>query len=339
MRPTLAENPPPSKPDDAVPHIALLLPLQAQAFRAPADAVKQGFLSAAKLTPDAPEIRVYPTSDEEQGVLNNYQKAIANGARVVVGPLTKNAVLALAESDLPLVPTLALSVPDADINRANLYLFGLSLEAEARQMAAYMARAGHRKLLIVSAATALDKRIQTALSTAWQQQGGEVLPPVVYSQGGDLNAIRERIAQTPTDAIFLAANAQEARMLHPYLSALSPIYATSLTFNGDASAGQTIDLAGVRFLDMPWLLQPDHPAVMIYPRGPRGDGDMARLYAMGIDAFRLAQLFYRGTMPASGNVLDGVTGQINLNGQRQFNRELTAAEFQPNAVVVLDAQP
>ncbi len=339
MRPTLAENPALSKPDNAAPHIALLLPLQAPAFRAPAEAVKLGFLSAAKLATEAPEIRVYATADDEQAVLSSYQKALAGGARVVVGPLTKNAVLALADSDLPLVPTLALSVPDADIHRANLYLFGLSLEAEARQMAGYMARAGHRTLLIVSAATPLDKRVQTALASAWQAQGGQILPPIVFNQGGDLNAVRERVAQTPADAIFLAANAQEARMLHPYLSASSPIYATSLIFNGDSSAAQTIDLAGVRFLDMPWLLQPDHPAVMVYPRGPRGDGDMARLYAMGIDAFRLAQLFFRGEMPASGAVLDGVTGQIQLNAQRQFSRDLTAAEFQPNAVVVLDAQP
>lgn len=335
MQSTLAENASTSKPEAPVAPIALLLPLNTTAFRSAADAVKQGFLAASKNAADAPDIRVYPTSDDVAAILGSYEQAVKNGARFVVGPLTKNAVTALAESELALVPTLALSVPDNEINRANLYLFGLSLEAEVRQLATYMARAGHHNLLIVSAATALDKRLQTALTSAWTQQGGTVLPSIAFNQGADLNALREQVRAQPADAIFLATNGQEARLLRPYLSASLPTYATSLVFNGEQAA-QAVDLAGVRFLDMPWLLQPDHPAVMVYPRGARGDGDLARLYGLGIDAFRLVQLMYRGALPATGEVLDGVTGRISLGAGRQFNRELTAAEFQPNAVVVLD---
>ena len=41
-------------------------------------------------------------------------------------------------------------------------------------------------------------------------------------------------------------------------------------------------------------------------------------------------------MPSRGVVLDGVTGEISLNDGRQFTRELLAAEFQADVVVVLD---
>jgi uncharacterized protein len=81
----------------------------------------------------------------------------------------------------------------------------------------------------------------------------------------------------------------------------------------------------VTFVDMPWLLQPDHAAVMIYPREQFGDGvDFDRLYALGIDAFRLGVELLKGTRAPA---LDGVTGQIRMTRDQQFVRELTAAQF------------
>ena len=73
-------------------------------------------------------------------------------------------------------------------------------------------------------------------------------------------------------------------------------------------------LNGVRFVDMPWLLQADHPAVMVYPRLQAGDDvEFERLYALGIDAFRLGLELLKGTREPA---LDGVTGQISLTATR-----------------------
>jgi len=339
--PTLAENPAQGKADAAPAYIGLILPLNAPAFRQAAEAVKQGFLTAAQVQLSAPAIRIYSTSDDVSEILAVYRQALDDGARVIVGPLTKNAVVALAESDITLVPTLALSVPDIDVNHPNLYLFGLSLEAEARQAAQFIANQGHHSLLVIGAASALDKRLRAAFGTAWQRLGGQVAGQVTFMPNMDLEALHEQVMAAQPDAIFLATNAQEARAIHPYLPETIASYATSQVFGGESDTQHNIDLSGVRFLDMPWLLQPDHPAVMVYPRTAQTLGaDGERLYALGIDAFRLAQLFFRGTMPASGNVLDGVTGQISLSAKRQFMRQLTAAEFQDNVAVVLDhAQP
>ena len=336
--PTLAENLAQGKADAAAPHIGLILPLNAPAFRQAAEAVKQGFLTAAQVQLGAPAVRIYPTSDDVSNILAVYQQALDNGARVIVGPLTKNAVTALAESDITLVPTLALSVPDTDVARPNnLYLFGLSLDAEARQAAQFIAHQGHHSLLIISAANALGKRLQTAFGAAWQHLGEQTVGRIRFMPGADLYALHEQVMALQPDAIFLATNAQEARTIYPSLSGTITTYATSQVFSGGSNAQHNTDLNGVRFLDMPWLLQPDHPAVMIYPRAAQTlSADDERLYALGIDAFRLAQLFFRGTMPAGGDVLDGVTGQISLNANREFTRQLTAAEFQDNIVVVLD---
>jgi outer membrane PBP1 activator LpoA protein len=80
----------------------------------------------------------------------------------------------------------------------------------------------------------------------------------------------------------------------------------------------------VRFFDMPWLLQPDHPAVMIYPRpaSPLAP-ELERLYALGIDAYRLLDVLLDGSV-AKALPLDGVTGKLTLEGH-QFQREATPA--------------
>lgn len=342
--PTLAENPAQVKADAAGTtigaHIGVILPLNASHFRQPAEAVKQGLIAASKLQPGTPPIRIYPTSDDVNNVLAVYQQALGNGAKVIVGPLTKSAVAALADSELVSVPTLALSVPDVDIVQHNLYLFGLSLDAEARQVAQFMRREGRNAVIVVSASNVLGKRLQTTFNEAWQRQGGSIAGQIVYMPGTDLASLQEYAARIqPADAIFLALNAQDASLLRPYLPSKIASYATSQVFTGIATPAN-IDLEGVRFLDMPWLLQPDHPAVMVFTRTEKPlNADSERLYAMGIDAYRLAQLLIQDKMPASGAVLDGVTGQISRGGQ-QFTRELTAAEFQGNIVVVLDnAQP
>jgi len=70
----------------------------------------------------------------------------------------------------------------------------------------------------------------------------------------------------------------------------------------------------VRFYDMPWVLQPDHPAVMVYPHMvPPYSMDMERLYALGIDAYRMLQVLYQHNM-SDTLPLDGVTGKLTLEG-------------------------
>lgn len=339
IEPTLAENTAPGKPDASNPHIALILPLNIPAFHQAAEAVKQGALAAAKALPGTPPIQIYPTSEDANDLFAAYQKAVDEGASVIIGPLTKTAVVTLAESDLVTVPTVALSVPDVEITNHNLYLFGLSLDVEARQVAQYMWREGHRSVLIISAPNILSKRLKTAFSETWQQQGGHIAGRFVYTATTNLNTLQNSAAQVPADAVFLALNSHDAGLVHPYLPNAMTSYATSQVFTGP-TATNIVDLGGVRFLDMPWMLQADHPAVMVFTRPEKTlNADNERLYAMGVDAYRLAQLFYKSAIPASGIVLDGVTGQITLNRQ-QFTRELTAAEFQSNTVLILDnAQP
>jgi outer membrane PBP1 activator LpoA protein len=96
------------------------------------------------------------------------------------------------------------------------------------------------------------------------------------------------------------------------------------------------DLDGVRFLDMPWLLQPDHPAVISYarPDAQRAGLDQERFYALGIDAYRLVQELLRPFEIMEP--LDGVTGTIALNNAHQFIRTLVPAQFSQGTARLLE---
>src|SRR3989338_2695377 len=65
---------------DAVPHIALLLPLQSRDYGSAADAVQQGFLAAARRQSPVLPIRVYSDFDENNSVVNVYRGATASGS-------------------------------------------------------------------------------------------------------------------------------------------------------------------------------------------------------------------------------------------------------------------
>jgi outer membrane PBP1 activator LpoA protein len=132
--------------------------------------------------------------------------------------------------------------------------------------------------------------------------------------------------------VFLAIEHDRAVTVRPYLAPALSVYATSQVNAGKGPLAAR-ELNQVRFVDMPWLLQIDHPAVMVYPRGQLAAGaDLDRLYALGIDAYRIALELLQSNRSFP---LDGVTGRIRLERGQLFVRELTAAQFIDGKIVVL----
>ncbi|MDP4027544.1 MAG: penicillin-binding protein activator [Gallionella sp.] len=305
------------------PHIALLLPLKSAVFGSAADALRQGFQAAAELEMQLPErltVRVYSCFDEGKDIAALYRQAIADGALAVVGPLTRSGVGALAAGqDIP-VPTLALNVMDGP-SAERLYFFGMAVEAEARQAAQLAMQEGLRQAIVIVTRTNLSRRLQFAFEDEWSSSGGALLREIEFDNDP---AVLADIVEMPGTAVFLAADAKMARRIRAYLPNKLPIYATSQIFTGNANTLANYDLNGIRFVDMPWLLQADHPAVMVYPRPLTSlSSDHERLYALGIDALRLVQLLLGGKLEAA-LPLDGVSGRIELDG-RVFQRSAIPA--------------
>ncbi|KZE33577.1 penicillin-binding protein activator [Crenobacter luteus] len=293
-----------------LPKVVLMLPTASKTLGEAATVVQEGFLAAAR-TDDALSVTLLSSDDGEAA--QRYREAVADGARVVVGPLTRGAIAAVAPEVS--VPTLALNAFDPGIP-ANPKLLSLSLaiEGEARQLAQLMREDGRRQPAVLVARDALSRRLAQAFAAEWQRLGGRA--PLSLELDAEESAIAGRIGGA--DALLLAAGAEAAARWRGQLSAALPVYGASpLNLRRDQPA-----LAGARVIDMPWFLMPDHPAVKRYPRpDARLTQQTERLYALGVDAYRLAvKLAARPATP--GLALDGVTGDLRLGRDRQFERRL-----------------
>jgi outer membrane PBP1 activator LpoA protein len=286
-------------------------------------------------------IIVYSTTADSRRILEAYERAIDAGARAIIGPLTRDGVSALAERALITVPTIALNVPDANITLPRqMYVFGLQIEAQAKQVAKLAFSHGGRKALVVVGETALGQRIASAFEKQWTALKGDIADEFVYStDAAELTRLRELITTTAADVAFLAVNAPRARFIRTYLGTQFPIYATSLVYASSADKLELYDLDGVRFMDMPWLLQQDHPAVMTYLRTPLVSSalDEERFYALGIDAYRIAQALLENA--ANVPNIDGVTGRIMLDERQHFTHELTPAFFSYGTARLFTEEP
>ena len=311
------------------PHIGVVLPLQSRAYGRFAEQVRLGILNAANMAGyNALPVTVYSTTEDNQHILDAYLQATREGARAIIGPLTRDAVSAVARRAFVSVPTVALNVPDTGISLPpNMYVFGLQIEAEAEQVASLAFARGGRKALIVVADNPLGRRIAAAFSRQWKAKKGDIADEFVYSTDAtELARLRELMQNTAADVIFLALNAPRARFIRNYLGTDLPIYATSLVYASKDKL-ELYDLNGVRFMDMPWLLQEDHPAVMTYLQAPQDSSalDEERFYALGIDSYRIAQALLEHGIKVPA--IDGVTGAIKLDKRQNFTHELTPAYF------------
>lgn len=131
--------------------------------------------------------------------------------------------------------------------------------------------------------------------------------------------------------MFLAATPQQAQQIKPTMvfqyAGDVPVYATSHLFTNSNDHAQYMDLNGVRFCETPWLLNAEDPLrQQVTAQWPQAAGSLGRLYAMGIDAYRLApRLAQLKAMPDSR--IDGLSGSLSLNPGRRVERQLPWAEF------------
>jgi uncharacterized protein len=313
------------------PHIALIVPTTSKTFGKVADAVKQGFVAGANADgKTAPPYRIYAADDEAATLAALYRRAAAEGAIAIVGGVTRDGANVLARESGN-IPSLALNAPEAALPE-NFFYISLNLDWEARLVARAASQDGLKRIALISSATSLSKRIQESFEKEWTRVGGEVVARVsINNDPNDGQRIKTSLDRAKPDVVFIAGDPRTARFARPYLPTGTPVFATSHALDARAGTVANIDLESVRFLEMPWFVEKDHPAVMAYARPEENMPlDYERLYALGIDAWRLTQLILKATVSpnAARNIapLDGVTGRLTLDGA-QFVRALSTVEM------------
>jgi uncharacterized protein len=323
---------------DAI-RIGLILPLRSDTLGKAAETLRAGFMAAYERDRAGFVINVIETNDSTDETLDAYMAALKSND-LIVGPLARPAVSAVAVSGTVSKPTIALNHPDG--NRADspippkMLVIGLSIEDEARQVAQWAAGEHPRaNALIVSGSSPWQRRIAAAFAARWTQLGNQSqLMEVPVSSGyvheASINQLKTRVETEAPALVFAALDGNQLRQVRPSIGTL-PVYGTSSVHPGTELGPALPELDGVRLLDMPWTVQPDHSAVMVYPRplDSGGSPDMERLYALGIDAFRIAREV--ALKPEGTFKMDGVTGRLSVSfgqGPARFTRTETGAVYQ-----------
>lgn len=107
-----AVPPPPATPTPV--RVALLLPSRSGAFGAASDAVRTGFLTAYSRQKENIQLAIVETGDSAPDMQRAYDDASAK-FDIVVGPLSRSAVTAVAQSGRVSKPTVALEIGRAHV--------------------------------------------------------------------------------------------------------------------------------------------------------------------------------------------------------------------------------
>ncbi|GAB3730546.1 penicillin-binding protein activator [Silanimonas algicola] len=350
--PAPADRPPPASDGYHPPRrMAVLLPLSGEL--APAGlAVRDGLLAAYYAESRArPSVAFHDTKGTVDGAKAARDRAVAEGADLLVGPLGREEVAALAAAPIDSAAWLALNrTPVATAGGGS---FALAPEDEGAAVAQRLIERGLTRAVAIAEGDDSAQRALAGFRERFVADGGELLAVApIDAFGGNAAEGLATLAThaTRAQALFVAARAPALRILMPQreeagLVAL-PVLATSLVQSGgDPRLDRELD--GLQYPELPWLLGDlvgPGDAESLGRRLPSARGSAARLFAFGFDAWKVATYLdaLRG-----GAQLRGATGELGIDAAGIVERVPAWAEYSggvtrrasDGALVPVDATP
>jgi outer membrane PBP1 activator LpoA protein len=347
------------------PHVALMLPLTGRTAAQSAQ-IRDGFMTAYYQLPanGRPRLRVYDTA--ETSIAEAVATASAAGAEFIVGPLTREEVVAAAELIAQRPPLLALNfLPAEKPAPERFYQFALSPEDDARAVARYVSANGQRRGVVLTPEGDWGARVAAAFEEELRAAGGYVLGQAAFNAADrDYRASIMQVLRTDDSAarharvqaaigqklefeprrrpdiqfIFAPSQPAAARLLRPqlryHLVGDIPEYTLGDAYDALPTANQEID--GVMFPGMPWMLRDDGKVAEVRelarafsePAARRG-----RLFAFGYDAFGIATALQR-RQPIDPQ---GLSGALSIDPEGRVRRELEWVRIKGGVPVPIDA--
>jgi outer membrane PBP1 activator LpoA protein len=339
---------PPADPDGYRPpaRLAVLLPATGSLATA-GGAVRDGLLAAYYgESRRRPEIRFYDTAGTPAGAISALDQALANGAQLVVGPLSRDEVGAIFARGRPPVPVIALNRGPAApaIGSAS---FALAPDDEGIAAAERLAQRGAKRVFVFAQRDDNSTRAVAAMRARLRELGGEIVGERSVDEATpELAAqVAQAVGAAAPDGIFLALKAKEARAVVTALRASAalnvPRVSSSLVLNG-ANTRLDAALDGTEYPELPWLLGAGGglppPASVNLGSAKGGSG---RLFAFGADAWALVA-WYERLWADRGFALGGATGRLYIDDRGQVQHAPAWAEFsagRPRAAARLPELP
>lgn len=140
------------------------------------------------------------------------------------------------------------------------------------------------------------------------------------------------------DAAYIVATPEEIAFIKPMIAMRNgsqsgaTLYASSRSAQGTAGPDFRLEMDGLQYSEIP-MLAGSNPALMQQALGAvRNDYSLARLYAMGVDAWALANHFTQ-MRQVPGFELNGNTGDLTATQDCVINRKLSWLKYQQGQIV------
>ncbi|SQA97821.1 Lipoprotein activator of PBP from the outer membrane A [Cedecea neteri] len=140
------------------------------------------------------------------------------------------------------------------------------------------------------------------------------------------------------DAVYIIATSEEVALIKPMIAmrtgsrGSAQLYASSRSSQGVNGPDYRLEMEGLQFSEIP-MLSGGNPQLMQQALSSvNNDYSLARLYAMGVDAWTLASHFSQ-IRQVPGYQVNGNTGQLTANQDCVINRKLNWLQFNQGQIV------
>lgn len=328
----------------------------------PVQAPQTQAVSAIPANPAA-ELKIYDTTTQPMSQL--LAQVQQDGATIVVGPLLKDNVEQVIKSNTSL-NVLALNQPEKIENRINICYFALSPEDEARDAAHHIHDQGKQTPLLLVPRGALGDRVVNAFANEWLKLGGgTVLQQRLGSTAELRGSVNSGISLSGTpvstlpsaqdsalgipsdvpvsstggvDAAYILATPEQIAYVKPMIALRNgsqsgvTLYASSRSAQGTSGPDFRLEMEGLQYSEIPMLAGSNPELQQQALAAVRNDYSLARLYAMGADAWSLANHFSQ-MRQVPGFELNGNTGDLTATQDCVINRKLSWLKYQGGQIV------
>lgn len=313
--------------------VALLLPLSGEA-KVLGDIIKRGFDDAKGN--DATSVQVYDT--DTAPVADLVAQAKQQGTQTIIGPLLKSRVDDIIRSpEIRDVNVLALNATQNARAINKVCYYGLSPEAEARSGAERLHRDGLSYAVVIAPQDDFGQRSSDAFAQRWRQLTNKDIDARYYRQPLDSIDALQNAGVPQGSGLYLLGTAQQLTELkhgldNSSLAGKFPIYTSSRSNSPNNGPDFRLTMEGVRFSEIPLLSDPDSELYKKAEALAESDFSMMRLYAMGSDAWSIANKFNEFRQ-IPGYKVSGLTGVLSAGTNCNIEREMTWLQYHNGSIV------
>ncbi|WP_282021626.1 penicillin-binding protein activator [Ruegeria faecimaris] len=300
------------------------------------------------------DLRVYDTRGNSGTAATVAQQAVADGAKIIIGPVYAQAANSAGLAVLNNKVNLLSFSNNTSIAGGNVFVLGPTFENTANRLVNYAGSRGKTGTVIVHSNDAAGRLGQSAIATALSNSRVGNAGTVGYdrSQQGVINSvptIKATVASSGADSIFLTSTTAGALPLYSQLlpeAGVSPATTQYMGLTRWDIPAQTLELPGVQG---GWFALPDPSKAQAYRQrynNTYGEAPhpISGLAYDGIAA--IAALVSQGKSDAlTASALtqnagfQGVGGIFRLRPNGTNERGLAIATIQNKQVVVIDPAP